>query len=535
MRIPTVAMCEGGGDGKKKEKVYLPEPPIPKNAVDPQLATFSSVITSDRGLSDAMETSAEVNTSVSKTTSRAARAAAAHNTWLQSVISSATDISASHPFANAAAAADVTQQPPSRRVEEWRFTDLRKLFAARYAPALKADALSAVASNIDARRHISDGAAATLVFVDGLYCAAYCLFDDAAMAELTAAGGFAGAFGDYKGDVEQIVEMFARDELSGAAAPKGANGMFPALNSAIARDAAVIDIPAEFSMAKPIVVIHATSGGVDAQNARASAPRAAIRAGDRASVKVLEWHESAGGPHSLVLSCAAVDLAPNSKVRHTVASNLADDAHVIFNVYAEVRKEASYHFVPMLIGAQMSRVSATVRLVENGAHGEILGASVTDGYRVSDLHSRIVHIAKHTTSKQLQRNIASGHGRTVFRGRIIVPPGGDHTETSQLCRSLLLSQKAQVDAMPVLEVATDDVKATHGATVSDLLPDEVFYCQSRGIHVDKARLLLVMGFVKQVISDFDMPVLSEMVEATCHRVASEYKELKQRKLELSSI
>lgn len=506
----------------KAEKVYIPPPPLPKTPIDPSLGTETNVVTADRGPSE----------SSAPTPSSATLAAeAAHATWLSSLLDAGGDaLPAAHPFAAASSSADIRQMPPSRRVEEWRFTDLRTLFASRFEKPV------ADATAVDAARHIAEGACAALVFINGVFSADKSCFDDDTHADLVAAGGFVGSLADFPGDAAGIAEMFAREDLDGSTTLKGANGLFPALNTALARDAAIVDVPAEFAVSKPIVFLFAASGGDEASQTHPSAPRLAIRTGTGSSVSVVESHLSLDpNAHSLVLSSAVVHAGDNSTVRHSLANSISPNAHIVASVSTNVHANASYHLLSLHVGGQMSRVSATVELVGNGSHGEVLGASVTNQKRVSDLHSRIVHRAKHTTSNQLQKNIATDRGRTVFSGKIIVTPEGDFSDSSQLCRSLLLSEKAQVDAMPVLEIATDEVKASHGATVSDLEPDEIFYCQSRGLTADQARTLLITGFVKEVLKDSAMKYLAEIVDPIIERVARDYKEGKQRRRNHGSI
>ena len=111
--------------------------------------------------------------------------------------------------------------------------------------------------------------------------------------------------------------------------------------------------------------------------------------------------------------------------------------------------------------------------------------------QISDLHSSITHAAPSTVSRQQHRNIVSGRGECVFKGRIKVEQIAQETDSEQLCRTLLLTDRAKVVMMPSLEIIADQVKCTHGATVSDLAGEEIFYLQSRGISVMDARKILI--------------------------------------------
>jgi len=505
-------------------ETLLPEPPLPKTDFDASIGASTGVVTSDNVVdSDASIVSLINEEDKPKAISKTQQA---HDDWLESILSTIVPVADNHPFAPAAKLADTKQAPPTRRVEDWRFTDLRPVFAARYVKPTRVDSV-----NVDAQRHMDDGASAALVFINGQYSADKSLFDDASVSALKAAGGTIGCLDDLN-----LSEMFSREEFTGAMKRKGYTGMFPAINTAMARDAAVIDVPENYLLDKPIIVLCVTTGGTTAESTHASAPRVAIRAAAGSSVHVVEVHKTESGEtHSLALASTAVSVGDDAHVRHAFAGELSDYAQVISQIVATVGKKGRYVCTHLLVGGRVARLEPTIELLGEEAHGECIGAAVATDRRVTDLHSRIVHGTTNTTSKQLQKNIAGERGRAVFSGRIIVPEGSDFTDAEQLCRSLLLSDKAQVDAMPVLEISTDEVKATHGATVSDLQPDEVFYCQSRGLSVEQARTLLIGGFVREVLSDCPMKYLDEICQPVVDRTAEKYQESKERLLELSSI
>lgn len=507
----------------EEEAPLLPEPPLPQTSIELEDVQSTGLVAAEGSVAlDKEVESAEVVT----------KAQEEHNQWLDSLLSTVDELPENHPLAKLGNMADVKQNPPTRRVEDWRFTDLRSVYAARYD---RVGLSSQIESGVNAKRHMDDGAAAVLVFLDGVYSAERSLFDEDVVDELESAGG---RIGDLGGDTK-FVEMFDVDELNGALQRKGYSGMFPALNSRLARDAAVIDIPSEFEMTKHIVVLCVASTGASANKTRVSAPRIAIHAAPNSKLNILECHESTSiddnESHALVLASTAVRVERDAKVKHYFANVVGDEAQLLAHSHAYVESGGTYSCTNLLVGGRVSRLEATIKLIGEGAHGEMLGAAVTTKRRVADLHSRIEHTTKRTTSNQLQKNIASDRGRTIFSGKIIVPPGSDFTDAEQLCRSLLLSEKAQVDAMPVLEIATDEVKASHGATVSDLSDDELFYCQSRGLPAEIARRLLIAGFVKEILADCSFKYLTQVAQPIVDIVASEYVANKQKVLEMSSI
>ncbi len=135
------------------------------------------------------------------------------------------------------------------------------------------------------------------------------------------------------------------------------------------------------------------------------------------------------------------------------------------------------------------------------------------GEQVADTHSTIAFTKPHGTSQQIHKCIIDHHAHAVFNGKVFVPKAAQLTDARQLSKNLLLSAKARVDTKPQLEITADNVKCAHGATVSQLDTDEVFYLQSRGIDEDSARKLLVYAFAYEVISQIPVPSLQSQLTA----------------------
>ena len=137
------------------------------------------------------------------------------------------------------------------------------------------------------------------------------------------------------------------------------------------------------------------------------------------------------------------------------------------------------------------------------------GLSIAVGKQTSDTHSAIALNHPYGVSKQIQKNIIGDKAHAVFNGKVFVPKPAQLTDASQLNRNLLLSTKARVDTKPQLEITADNVKCAHGATVSQLEDDEIFYLQSRGINQDDSRKLLINAFAGEIINYIPVVSLSE--------------------------
>jgi len=158
-------------------------------------------------------------------------------------------------------------------------------------------------------------------------------------------------------------------------------------------------------------------------------------------------------------------------------------------------------------GCGRARIAISASLLRPGAMASINGFALSGGAQRSDMRTNIHHIAQGTISRQEQRNMVGGRSTASFRGRIRVEQSAQQTDSEQLSRTILLSDHARIWATPSLEIIADDVKCTHGATVSDLSEEELFYLRSRGIDRTTARNLLMYAFVDEIAASVDQRIV----------------------------
>jgi Fe-S cluster assembly protein SufD len=157
-------------------------------------------------------------------------------------------------------------------------------------------------------------------------------------------------------------------------------------------------------------------------------------------------------------------------------------------------------------GAKISRQNLVVQQMAEQTETSLTGLAFIDDDQLADTHSCIAHNYPHGSSKQLHKCIADGHSHAVFNGKIQVAKLAQQTDSAQLSRNLLLSAKARVDTKPQLEIFADNVKCAHGATVSQLDAEEIFYLQSRAIDAESAANLLTYAFATEAIAQ--IPIVS---------------------------
>ncbi len=270
-------------------------------------------------------------------------------------------------------------------------------------------------------------------------------------------------------------------------------GLFEDLNTARFEDGAVILVPRNMKVALPLHLLFITK----ADTPIAVFPRVLVVLQRGAELELVEEHHGEG----TYLSCPVVEVrvGEGAILRHERVQRESDEAFHLGMLKAEVAKGGQYHSRTLSFGGRLSRQQPWVRLAE-GSEASLDGLALLEGHQVADTHSFLLHAEPHATSRQLHKCIVDGKARTIFNGQILVAPRAQGTDARQQSRNLLLSESARVDTKPQLEIYADDVKCSHGATVGQLDPEELFYLQSRGLNADDARNLLTYGFAGDVLN-----------------------------------
>ncbi|MEC5217225.1 Fe-S cluster assembly protein SufD [Actimicrobium sp. GrIS 1.19] len=371
---------------------------------------------------------------------------------------------------------------PTTRDEEWRFTDLSPFATTTFAPAMGASPLQLE----DIAGLSVEEAHTRLVFVDGIHAPRLSVVPPEhgiVVADLpTARAHHVHAIETHLGRHASIDDAY-----------------FAAQNTAALDDAAVVIVQRDCAIAAPIHLLFiATRKDV------VSHPRCLIVAEPGSSVTVVEDYVVLYPPGvqeevhftNTVTEIALGDSAQVNHVRLQREGNLA--LHI--GLCAVSLGHAS-HFasVSIALGAQISRVDLDVVHAGEGATCTLDGLAMIAGRQLADTHTFVDHARPHGTSRQLHKCIAGGSAHAVFNGKVMVRPGARKIDARQSNRNLLLSGKAHIDTKPQLEIFASDVKCTHGATVGQLDPDEVFYLQSRGLSDVAARKLLTYAFGAEII------------------------------------
>ena len=173
--------------------------------------------------------------------------------------------------------------------------------------------------------------------------------------------------------------------------------------------------------------------------------------------------------------------------------------------------DASYEGTIMSVGGSgRIRIAHSVSLLKPLAHAKVYGFFLSGGAQRHDCKTNIHHAGQGTTSEQIQKNMIGGRATGAFRGRIRVDQSAQQTDSQQISRTILLSDKSRAWSVPTLEIIADDVQCTHGSTVSDLSEEELFYLRSRGLDTNLARNLLMYAFAADVCGSVDPAMLTSV-------------------------
>jgi Fe-S cluster assembly protein SufD len=287
---------------------------------------------------------------------------------------------------------------------------------------------------------------------------------------------------------------------------------FVALNSAAFDGGVLLRIGRDVSLERPIEIVVATGAH---EGPVAIFPRILVvaEAGSRATV--IETHVGVPGEAShLCAPVTEVVVGENAGLEHVRVQMANERTFHLGALGARVGRDGRYASRVVSLGADISRLDLTVRMEGEGAEAHLDGLYVGRGRQHMDHPTFVDHVRPHTTSHQLYKGVLDGEARGIFDGRIQVGREALGTVAHQQNRNLLLSDQALVNTKPSLEIDTDDVKCSHGATVGQLDDDQLFYLRARGLPIDVARAMLTQAFAGEVLGRIGHAALREKLAQT---------------------
>jgi Fe-S cluster assembly protein SufD len=288
----------------------------------------------------------------------------------------------------------------------------------------------------------------------------------------------------------------------------GADQRFALLNEAFATDGAVIDVGAGHEAAHLEVIFVASAAG----QLGASYPRVELRLEPRGRLVLIERHVSLSDAASFVTSAVSAELARGAALEHYRLQELSSRTILFDTLTATLAQDASYRLHALGSGAAAARSTLGVRLAGERAGLTLSAATLGDRTQVQDTYALVEHLAPHARTDETFRGISAGRARVAFNGKIVVAREAHGTDSRQSLRGLLAGPEAEIDVRPQLEIYTDDVRCSHGATAGKLDDNMLFYLLSRGLDRDAAQRALKWAFLEDVIARIDVPGLRRQIE-----------------------
>jgi Fe-S cluster assembly protein SufD len=372
---------------------------------------------------------------------------------------------------------------PARTEQAWRFTSLGKVNLDAYlAPE---EVCSATRERLIARSVGNDRTAGRMIFAND-----HLLDRRTHTPELASAGviwqPLDRAFREHG---ERLRPFFMAQE-----AVLGSR-KFAALHEAYARNGTFLYVPRNIEVSLPLEVFHWLSGPD-----RSTFPHTLIIADEGSKVTLVDYFESDQREHA-GFACAVNDLivGRGAKVTYLCAQNWSERV-VSFQVNSTtVERDGAATSLHLNLGASYARLESLSRLAGEGGRSDMLAATVAESTQEFDQRTLQDHLKPHTTSDLLYKNALADASKTIFAGLIRVEPQAQHTDAYQKVRNLMLSDDAEANSMPGLEIMADEVRCTHGATSGHVDAEELFYLLARGIDRKTAQELIVQGFLAEVL------------------------------------
>jgi Fe-S cluster assembly protein SufD len=381
---------------------------------------------------------------------------------------------------------------PHRRVEDWKYTDLRALMREAKPLASPPDA-AAKARAKTAGALIGDVESRRLVFVDGAFVPE--LSDIAALEPGLAVGSLAAA-------------LSANDSALAAHLGKlaPASDVAVALNTALMGDGAVIRIAAGSTIERPLHLLFVAS-----DKPAATFVRSLVVVEPGARAMLIESHEGPPGSDYQVNAALELFVGDEAHVDHVKIIGEGADALHVSTLAAAIGARARFNTFTFTVGGAVVRNQLFLNFDGEDTVAGIRGATLIKGRQHADTTLVANHIARGCQSREVFKTVLDGEAHGVFQGRIIVKPGAQKTDAKMMTRALLLSERAEADNKPELEIFADDVQCGHGATAGALDEELKFYLMARGIPAAEAEALLIEAFLGEAVEGIEHAGLREVL------------------------
>lgn len=386
---------------------------------------------------------------------------------------------------------------PTRKMEDWRFTDLKPITRTNFVSFDEAGTLPAV----DIEKYfIPESDRSRLVFVNGEYNEKY-----------SSIGGLGKGvtFGNL---AEYENEPVAKEYLNKLVNYE--DDVFVPYNGLMFKDGAFIHLEKGAKAEAPIQVLNIYT---DSKEAFIATPRMLVVAEEESDVTIIEEHIGLSDNAYMTIPVCEVKTKERAHIHHVRIQRDSRSAIHMSRPVAYVEKNSEYHSYTITLGAKLSRNEPKVIQEDEEVDFTLDGLVLIDGDQIADTHSTMDHRFSHADSHQLHKVVVNGNSHSIFNGKIFVRRDAQKIDSFQENRNLLLSLDGKVNTKPQLEIFADDVLCSHGATIGQLDPEEVFYLQSRGMTEQKAKEVLTYAFALETIENMKVESVHKLLVEEVYR------------------
>lgn len=380
---------------------------------------------------------------------------------------------------------------PHRKMEDWRFTDLKPITRTDFVP----NAEAGIQPAIDVEKYfIPESDRSRLVFINGTYQEKY-----------SSIGGLGN--GVTVGNLSDHLDEKATEEFLNHLVDYE-NDPFVHFNGLMFEDGVFIHLE---KGAKAEAPIHVLNLYTDSSKPFISTPRMLVCAEEKSDVTIIEDHIGLSDNAYMTIPVCEIKVKQGAHIHHARIQRDSLNAVHISRPITYVEKNSEYHSYTITLGAKLSRNEPKVIQEDEEVDFTLDGLVLIDGDQIADTHSTMDHRFSHAESHQLHKVVVNGNAHSIFNGKIFVRKDAQKIDSFQENRNLLLSRDGLVNTKPQLEIFADDVLCSHGATIGQLDPEEVFYLQSRGMTEQKAKEVLTYAFALETIENIKVDSVHQLL------------------------
>jgi Fe-S cluster assembly protein SufD len=378
---------------------------------------------------------------------------------------------------------------PSAKIEQWRFTSIAPIAERTFALA------KGGYTGAQEQTQALSAPIAQAVCVNGKFAPQLSQLDK--LPKGVQLLGLETAIASHPTLIEPYLAKLSRTETNS----------FTPLNTAFLRDGVVLLIPARTVIERPIEITFAS---VSEGTGSASHPRLLIVAGEASQATVFERYVGKGV--AFTNAVGEVWLGANAVIDHYKLQEEPAEAFHIASLFLHCGRSCTFSSHSLTFGGGIARNDVVATLAGEGIDCTLNGLYVGRGNQLIDNHTTIDHAMPHCGSHEIYKGILGDQSRAVFNGKIIVRPDAQKTDAKQTNKALLLSDEANINSKPELEIFANDVKCTHGAAIGQLDDAAMFYLRSRGLGVTESRAMLVHAFAGDILNRVKIAPVREYLE-----------------------